>query len=187
MVRYREMNRGTVLKAHGADPPSPFLHITQDLRKKVDLSRAEDEIECRHASQQLLSSLLSHATGDAHDHVGVVLLELVKAPHDAVGLLLRFLPDRAGIDQDNVGLLPPLRLLISVLFQQGEHSLGVMLVHLTTEGLDVDPPAHNHHTPDSTISNKKGGADPRLILYILTPDLELLVKPLHLVHDPAVF
>jgi hypothetical protein len=52
--------------------------------------------------------------------------------------MLRFFPDAARVDQDEIGLIGFLRLGIMETLEEPEHPLRVVLIHLTTIGLDVD-------------------------------------------------
>src|SRR5690606_38836505 len=74
------------------------------LGQAVKRRRAEPQVDVGRALEDGLALLAGHAAADADDDFVVLLLELLPAAELAEHLLLRLLADRAGVDQDDVGL-----------------------------------------------------------------------------------
>jgi hypothetical protein len=55
-----------------------------------------------------------------------------------------FLPNTAGIDENQICLLSVFRLKVMGTFQEAKDALRVVLVHLTTIGFDIDTLLHRH-------------------------------------------
>jgi hypothetical protein len=53
--------------------------------------------------------------------------------------MLRLLTNAARIDEDKISCVRVFRLGIRVSFQDPKHPLGIVFVHLTTIGFDIDP------------------------------------------------
>ena len=79
------------------------------------------------------------ARDDAGRVVGLEPLRLTQVPHQAV---VRRLPYRAGVEQDQVGAVAVGRLPVAEHLEHPLHALGVVLVHLAPEGGDVVALAH---------------------------------------------
>src|SRR5213076_3224524 len=62
---------------------------------------------------------------------GVLRLELSELPQLREDLVLGLLADRAGVDEDHVGLVRVLGELVALGAQETGHALRVVLVHLT--------------------------------------------------------
>src|SRR5690606_32699293 len=86
-----------------------------------------------------LALLGGDAAADADDHLAAAFLQRLPAAELAEHLLLGLLADRAGVDQDDVGLLRVVgQLQALVLGEHVGHAGRVVLVHLATVGLDVE-------------------------------------------------
>src|SRR5207249_1528786 len=113
----------------GHEDREPF----QALRTNQDIN---DVAVC--LAQQSLAFLLRDAPGDGDYRT----MPAGFLPHHAdlaearVELFFRLLTDAAGVDHDDVGVAIVLGTVVSRLLQQPRHALGVVLVHLTTEGLN---------------------------------------------------
>ncbi len=112
----------------------------QELSELVDLTGPERDVHEREPREHLLLDRLRPASADTDDHIGTLGLHplgLAEVRHEpAVGLL----PDRARVEQDQVGLVAHRRLGVPERFQHPLHPFGVVLVHLTPErGYVVQP------------------------------------------------
>ena len=130
--READVHLRPVLGAAGAD----------QLRQPVQGLRAEHQVHVGCALDDRLTLLRGHATAHADDHLiaaGLVpgLLEQAPAAELAEHLLLGLLADRAGVDQDHVGLGRVVgQLQAFMLGQHVGHARRVVLVHLAAVGLD---------------------------------------------------
>ena len=82
--------------------------------------------------------VLGHAAGESqHDPrlAGLIFNEITQSPDDA---LFRTLPNRAGVQQDDIGAVRRRRGFVSVRFQQAQDELGVRDIHLTAVGFNID-------------------------------------------------
>src|SRR6266446_556365 len=113
---------------HGPPLTSHPFHQFPDAR---DRRRAEHEVDGRDAPLNRLLLELRHASHDADDQLGVFRLELPELAELREDLLLRLLADRAGVDEDQVGLLLVCSELIALGAEQARDALRVVLVHLT--------------------------------------------------------
>ena len=113
------------------------------LRQTVQGLRTEDEVHIRRARDDGSAFLRGHAAADADHHAFLMLFVALPAAELAEDFFLRLLADRAGVDQDDVGLA----------FIEGEfqavrslehvgHLGRVVLVHLAAVGLDEKLAAH---------------------------------------------
>ena len=103
--------------------------------------RPDHEIDNLRALEDLASLGLRHAA--CHRDQGVEAACLPRLLHRAhaaklgIDLLGRLLADVAGIENDEVGLGRIVGRRVAVIRQRLRHALGVVGVHLTAEGLDV--------------------------------------------------
>ena len=84
-----------------------------------------------------LVRFLHHAAADADQHVRMVLLKMLDLPQMAVELLVRVLPDGAGVEEKDVRLFG-LRLLRADLREDPGQLLRVPCVHLAAHGGDME-------------------------------------------------
>src|SRR4051812_41887461 len=107
----------------------------------MDLPGAEGDIDEREAVEDLVLDRLRPAAADPDDPLGVLGLEplcLAEVGDEARGGRL---PDRAGVEEDQVRLIATSRPLIAQGLEHPAHPLGVVLVHLAPEGGHVVAPA----------------------------------------------
>src|SRR5690606_13177675 len=108
------------------------------LGQAVQRLRPEDEIDVGRAPDDRLALLAGDAAADADQQIGSLALERARAPELGDHLLLCLLAHRAGVEQDDVGVLDavgPARAFARR--QDVGHAVGVVLVHLAPEGADV--------------------------------------------------
>ncbi len=121
------------------------LDLHQHRRQVAVRSRAGDQRDVGRALEDLFALLL----GDAAEHGEalpflVQLLEIVQAMED---LLLGLVADRAGVVDDEVGILFALHLRVAFGDERAHDLFGVVEIHLAAEGLDVKRllrRTHNH-------------------------------------------
>ena len=105
--------------------------------------RAEHHIHVGCALEDGLALLAGDAATHADDQAGAGLLPLAPATELREDLLLCFLAHRAGVQQQHIGLLRNVGGDQAMRSQEYvRHLGGVVLVHLTTEGLDVELAGH---------------------------------------------
>ena len=101
--------------------------------------------------RRALEDLLALLLGDAAEHGKALpfllqLLEVVQAMED---LLLGFIADRAGVVEDEVGLLFALHLRVALRDERADDFFRVVEVHLAAEGLDVKRLLRRNSQPSS--------------------------------------
>ena len=79
--------------------------------------------------------LLCDASGYGNPDVRPALLEGFHTPEFAEELLLRLLPYGAGVENDEVSLLRVFNGYVTLIGQNSSNLLGIVDIHLTTEGL----------------------------------------------------
>ncbi len=110
----------------------------EELRELVDLPGAERDVDEGELLKHLVLDRLRPAPADADHALRVARLEdlrLVEVRHEA---RVRLLADRAGVEQDQVGVDPLRDLLVAQRLEHALHPLRVVLVHLAPEGGDVE-------------------------------------------------
>ena len=111
----------------------------EELGELVHLAGAEGDVDERELAEHLLLDGLRPAAADPDDPLGVLALEdlgLVQMGDEAV---VGLLADRAGVEEDELGVFAPARLRVAERLEHALHALGVVLVHLAAEGGDVEP------------------------------------------------
>ena len=104
------------------------------------IDRADDQVEVGDLLEEFGPLLLGHAASDAEHQIAGVGFERRQAAELAEHLVLALLSDAAGVEQDEVCGLGIVGALVAVGREHLIDPIGVVLVHLTAEGLDVDPP-----------------------------------------------
>ena len=103
----------------------------------VQRLRAEHHIDIGRARDDGRAFLAGDAAADADQHaLGLQVLDAAQVAED---LFLRLFAHRAGVEQDQVGLVDVLRVLVALGgVQHVAHLVRVVLVHLAAEGFDKD-------------------------------------------------
>ena len=112
--------------------------IVDEFRELVELARADHEVEVRHPLQELRLFVLRDATEECEHQVGLFLFATPEGLETRDRPLLRLLPNRASVVENHTRFIGIVRELIAMLRKALEHQLGVELVHLATEDLEVD-------------------------------------------------
>ena len=113
--------------------------IQQQLREAAERRRAEHDIHKGIVLPHILRGLLlrCHAAAEHEDQVGIAYLFMLDVAEDAVHMILRTLPHSAGIQQDQVCLLPFFRERKSDLPQHATDALAVRDVELTSKAVHI--------------------------------------------------
>ncbi len=126
----------------GLHDPSFFaallLGAGDELGQAVIALRADHEVDDAGALDDLGAFGLGDAAGHRdHGLAALLLLLLPQAPELGIDLFGGLLADVAGVEDDEIGVLGRVRLDIALARQRVRHALGVIDVHLATEGLYV--------------------------------------------------
>src|SRR5215468_661962 len=105
-----------------------------ELAHARDGGGAEDEIDVRRALLEPTLPELRHAPHDADHEIGARALEVFELAQPREDLVLGLLPDRAGVEEDQIGVLRHFRELVALLLEQTGDALGIVLVHLAAVG-----------------------------------------------------
>src|SRR3990170_3855266 len=125
------------------------------LHDRLELLRAGEDVDEGVAALELVGLQADHAAHDGDSELLALAAQLLQRAQLADRPLLGVVADRAGVEDDQVGLLRPGRLRPAEATEAGGQLLGVRLVHLAADGPDVVA-----HTRSST--NKAGGSSASL-------------------------
>ena len=109
----------------------------QELGQLVDLAGAERDVDEREPREHLVLDRLGPAAADADHAVGSLALEPLGLAEVSDEPVVGVLADRAGVEQDQVGLFAALGLAVAERLEHPLHPLGVVLVHLAPERREV--------------------------------------------------
>jgi hypothetical protein len=109
----------------------------QELGELRHLSRAERDVDERELLEHLVLQRLRPAAADADHGVRLLGLEALRLAQVADQPVVRLLADRAGVEEDQVGVVAVLGLAVAERLEHALHPLRVVLVHLAPEGGDV--------------------------------------------------
>jgi len=121
--------------------PFPASQFSQDLWEQVNGLGTDDEVQVGNPVQQLLALLLGHASGHSNDRPSPLFQPLVPS-EGAVDLMLGFFANAAGVNEDEICLIRLLCFDVVQISQETEDSVGIVLIHLATVGLDIDASRH---------------------------------------------
>ena len=116
----------------------------QELGEFVDLAGPKATSTNGEALEHLVLHGLRPAAAHPHDALGLFGLEALRLPEVGDEPVVGGLANRAGVEQDQVGLVAGLAFLVAQRVEHPLHALGVVLVHLAPEGCDVV--AHRYST-----------------------------------------
>ena len=96
----------------------------------MNIVRSDNEVNNRHALNQLAAVFLRHASGNPYKKIGVLILQRFNFPYFPVYLFFRILPYTACVQNDNVRLihLPPGK--IAQFFQLSVNLFRIRFIHL---------------------------------------------------------
>ena len=136
--RWAEKRRSSpVPKADRGTPKPPAPSQSAEM---VDRSRAESDVDKRIALEQPIPLRLGVAAADGDDRLWVARLRGARVPEVRCEPLVGLLADRAGVEDEHVGLLERRGLSEAELLERATDPLGVVRVHLTAERRDVVAP-----------------------------------------------
>ena len=117
--------------------PALLEPCREQLRQPVQRLRPEHHVDVGRTLDDRRAFLAGHAAADADQHA--LLLEVLDAAEVGEHLLLRLLAHRAGVEEDEVGLVHVLGGLVALGgVEHVGHLVRVVLVHLAAEGFDKD-------------------------------------------------
>jgi hypothetical protein len=120
-------------------------HRVEHLWQAVQGLRSEHQVDPRRALAQRLAFLAGDAATDPDHQARALRLPTLPAAEQREDLLLGLLADRAGVEQQHVGRLRIVDRREAVRTREHRTDLvRVVLVHLATEGLDVELAGHGH-------------------------------------------
>ena len=111
------------------------LQETDCLSKVVG---AEDDVDVAGPLLDELPVLLGQAAADGDLHFGPPALERLEVAEVPVEFVVGVLPDAAGVEHDEIGLVGGAGRLHALLREQPGQALRVVLVHLAPEGPDPE-------------------------------------------------
>ena len=130
----------------------------QELGQPADLARAEGDVDEREALEDLVLDRLRPAAADPDDPGRVLGLEPLRLAEVGDEAVVGRLADRAGVEQDQVGLGALRGRPVAERLEHPPHPLGVVGVHLAPEGRHVIPlPSTSRH-----LRRSDGVPDPEL-------------------------
>ena len=103
----------------------------------MHLPRAERDVDERELLEHLLLHRLRPAAADADDPRRILALQPLRLAEMADEARVGGLADRAGVEEDQVGVGALVRLRVAERLEHPLHPLGVVLVHLAPEGGQV--------------------------------------------------
>ena len=127
----------------GDDAFAAGLRLGHEGSQPVVALRPHDEIDDRRSRDDLLPLGLGDAAGNRDQRVAALasprLLGEPHAPELGIDLLRGLLPDMAGVENDEIGLGRIVNRQKACGPERFRHPLGIVLVHLAAEGLDMNP------------------------------------------------
>ncbi len=104
-----------------------------------DRPRPERDVDLRIEREDALLLRLGVAAADGDHGARMLALSRARVTEVRGELRVRLLPDRAGVEDDDVRVLGSRRLAEAELLEHALDALGVVSVHLAAEGGDVVP------------------------------------------------
>jgi hypothetical protein len=105
----------------------------EELGQLVDLAGPEGDVDEGKAIKDLVLHRLRPAAADPDDPLRILALQPFRLPEMSDEAAVGRLADRAGVEEDQVGLIAARHLLIAERGQHPPHPLGVVHVHLAPE------------------------------------------------------
>ena len=123
-------------KIHKGLSFSGSLITSEHGRHSTDAMCPYHEIQVWQPSQQILAMLLSHTATESHYQSRLATLELLEAAQVAECLLLGFVANSAGVDEDKIRLAIIIHRLEIFLTKYFHQTFTVVTVHLAAERSD---------------------------------------------------
>src|SRR5262249_20224474 len=99
----------------------------------------DDEVDVGRPLEDRRALLLRDAAAHAEDEARLARLQAPEAPELREDLLLRLLPDRARVEENDVGFIDAARAPVAVPLERPRHLVGIEDVHLAAPGFDEVP------------------------------------------------
>jgi len=134
---HQKARRGCVVEITRRSRGSPVLsagRLSHQLDDAREVRGAQDAVDLGHLLQNVAAVALSETAGDDEGAAGSPLLQLRELQDRLDRFLARAVDERAGVDDEALGVLGALREREPGLGQHAEHQLGVDLVLRTAEG-----------------------------------------------------
>ena len=116
---------------------SPEVVCLEELCHLVDLPRPEGDVDERELLENLFADRLRPAAPHSDDPRGILRLQPLRLAQVSDEPVVRGFADRAGVEEDQVGLVARGHLFVSERVEHALEPLGVVLVHLAAESGDV--------------------------------------------------
>src|SRR5690606_9323593 len=108
-----------LLEIERRDLPSPS-RLEDELGDAEELARSADDPDPREALEDVVLMVLRAASEDADHGIGMLTLERAKPAHLREHPVLRLLADRAGVVEDDAGVLDPIRDPIALVVERSQ-------------------------------------------------------------------
>ena len=125
----------------------------------------EHKVDMREALENSISHLLCHAPADADHATRPLILPDTQPPEVAVQLLLCFIADRTGVNDQHVRIRLRFRSLQTAVMQQVLELLGIVDVHLAPIGANrvaASPHIGRNTTRGLPLSNQPPSSRPKI-------------------------
>ena len=132
-----DLGVGLLPAEQGVDRLLPALDLVDEARQIAIGVRADHQVHQLLLFEQLVPQALGHAAEDAHLELGVVALAAFEVLQPVADPLLGIVPDRAGVEQNQIGLAFVLRRSVAGLGEDARDDFTVAEVHLATVALEV--------------------------------------------------
>ncbi len=112
--------------------------LVDHFRQAMQCLRTKNQIHKRCALGNALSFLARHTTADTDNQFRPIFFQIFPAPQLVKHFLLRFFTNGAGVEQNDIGFGWIIgQLQVVAVGQQLPHATGVVLVHLTAVGFNI--------------------------------------------------
>ena len=110
----------------------------QELGEAMDLPGTESDVDERELAEDLVLDRLGPAAADPDDALGVLVLQPFRFMEVRDEAVVGVLADRAGVEEDQVGVAALFGLVVTERREHAFHALGIVRVHLAPESGDVE-------------------------------------------------
>ena len=128
-------------RSNGADL-YPLLGSHEEIRDPGDVVRTQDQVQPRKTAQEGFSFLLCDTAAHRENKVGIPKLSFFQAAQQRIHFVFRLFPDRAGVENHEIGSGGDALRGVSLFHEAGAEPLGITDIHLAAEGVDKEIPHH---------------------------------------------
>jgi hypothetical protein len=118
---------------------SGLTDVLQEVWEPMEVMGTNDKVEIGKPLKQSLPFLLGETTSHTNNEFSLALFEGSETAQHAVYLVLWLLPNRTGIDQNDVGLMDISSCAIPERMEDLENFLRIVFVHLAAVGFEIHP------------------------------------------------